>query len=188
MIISSKDELWRIINSDCRIYLGQSKKKLFIKKLIGHSDVSMCKFLEYMRKEQFYKEKNDPLSKVKYLFYMGRKHKYGMRLGIEMQGECVGEGVTIRHFGCITVNSFARIGNNCTLRGDNCIGVAHDGGGAPRIGNNVDIGFGAKILGDIQIADDCVIGANAVVIHSCDEKGAVLVGVPARVVRNKSIR
>lgn len=103
-----------------------------------------------------------------------------MRLGIEMHGECVGKGVTIRHYGCITVNSFAKNGDHCTFRGDNCVGVAHDGGKAPRIGNNVDIGFGAKVLGDIEIADNCTIGANAVVIHSCLERGAVLVGIPAR--------
>ena len=184
MIISNKQELKKIIDEDCRIYLDQPKNKLFIKRIVGHSDISMCKFLEYMRKEQFYKNRRDVLSKVLYLFCMGRKHKYGMRLGIEMHGDCVGKGVTIRHYGCVVVNSFAKIGEHCTFRGDNCVGLSHDGGKAPRIGNNVDIGFGAKIIGDVDIADGCIIGANAVVTHSCLENGATLAGVPAKVIKH----
>ena len=54
---------------------------------------------------------------------------------------------------------------------------------APVIGNNVDIGVGAKIIGDITIADDVKIGAGAVVTKSCLEKGATLVGIPAKPVK-----
>lgn len=53
------------------------------------------------------------------------------------------------------------------------------GGASPTIGNNVYIGPGAKIFGDIQIADGVKIGANAVVNKSCLHKNAILVGVPA---------
>lgn len=187
MEIKNKADLNRIINRDCRIYLNQSYKKLLIKKIIGHSDISFCRFLSCMRKEQYYKAKSGFFNQILFLYYMGKKCKYGMKLGIEMHGECIGEGITIRHYGCIVVNSFAELGKNCTLRGDNCIGVAHDGKGAPRIGNNVDIGFGAKIIGDIEIADGCIIGANAVVTHSCYEKNAVLVGIPARVIKHGEI-
>lgn len=56
---------------------------------------------------------------------------------------------------------------------------------APHIGNNVDIGVGAKILGGIEIADDIKIGAGAVVVSSFTTKGATLVGIPAREVKNR---
>lgn len=72
------------------------------------------------------------------------------------------------------------IGQGCCLHGNNCIGNDGKSGGAPVIGKNVDIGFGAVIIGDIQIADNCKIGAGAVVVHSCLEEGSTLVGVPAR--------
>ena len=58
--------------------------------------------------------------------------------------------------------------------------------GAPRIGNRVDIGAGAKILGDISIGDDAVIGANAVVLKNVPP-GAFAVGVPARVIQREVI-
>ncbi len=52
------------------------------------------------------------------------------------------------------------------------------------IGNRVDIGTGAKILGPIIIGDGAVIGANAVVVNDVPA-GAVAVGIPARVLPRK---
>ena len=56
----------------------------------------------------------------------------------------------------------------------------------PRIGNNVDIGAGAKLLGPITIGNDVVVGANAVVI--CDiPDNSIAVGIPA-VIKRKKVR
>jgi len=49
---------------------------------------------------------------------------------------------------------------------------------APSIGNNVDIGAGAKLLGNIKIGNDVVIGANAVVLVDVPDH-SLAVGVPA---------
>ena len=54
--------------------------------------------------------------------------------------------------------------------------------GVPRLGDNVYIATGAKILGDIDIGDYVIIGANAVVIHSIPS-GSVVAGVPARIIK-----
>lgn len=58
------------------------------------------------------------------------------------------------------------------------------GGGTPQIGDNVFIGAGAKILGDITIANNTTIAANAVVIHSIENEGCTLAGIPAKIVGN----
>ena len=50
------------------------------------------------------------------------------------------------------------------------------------IGSGVSIGFGAKVLGPIRVGRGAVIGANAVVIHDVPA-GAVVVGIPAKVIR-----
>lgn len=64
--------------------------------------------------------------------------------------------------------------------GNNCIGNNRkEDERAPHIGNNVEIGVGAKIIGDIYVVDNVKIGANAVVVKSCFTNGATLVGVPA---------
>ena len=57
--------------------------------------------------------------------------------------------------------------------------------GSPVIGNRVDIGAGAKVLGPIRIGDDVAIGANAVVITDVPSN-SIAVGVPARILPRKS--
>lgn len=53
---------------------------------------------------------------------------------------------------------------------------------------NVEIGYGAVLLGDIRIADDIIIGANSVVTKSFEEPGIVIAGVPAVKIRNRTDR
>jgi len=55
----------------------------------------------------------------------------------------------------------------------------------PLIGNNVTIGAGARVLGDIVVGDGATIGANAVFIDNVPP-GATMVGIPARPVRAKN--
>lgn len=55
----------------------------------------------------------------------------------------------------------------------------------PQIGNNVDIGVGAKVLGGITIVDDIRIGANAVVTKSFDEVGITIIGISAHKLERK---
>jgi serine O-acetyltransferase len=90
----------------------------------------------------------------------------------------IGKGLRIHHFGGIIVHSGAVIGEHCTIYHGVTLGDRGGWGGAPRVGNRVLIGAGAKLLGDIVIGDDCVIGANAVVRTSVPER-CLAVGVQA---------
>lgn len=66
----------------------------------------------------------------------------------------------------IVINQFASIGDNCTVFHHVTIGASDPTKPqAPHIGNNVFIGAGAIILGDISIGDNAVIGAGAVITH-----------------------
>lgn len=93
----------------------------------------------------------------------------------------MGPGIHIVH-GKVVINVFAKIGCNCKILSDVTIGVLgkKDQGDAPVIGNNVYIGTGAKIIGKVVIADDVVIGANAVVTKSILEPGITVAGIPAK--------
>jgi serine O-acetyltransferase len=53
---------------------------------------------------------------------------------------------------------------------------------SPKIGNDVFIGAGAKVIGPVEIGDGAKVGANAVVVHNVPASSTV-VGIPARVVR-----
>jgi serine O-acetyltransferase len=100
--------------------------------------------------------------------------------GIELPCEVeVGNNFIIDHFGGIVVSGYTKFGDNCRIRNGVVVGLKNvEELGAPIIGNNVDIGAGAKVLGKIRIGNNVLIGANAVVI--CDvPDNSIAVGVPA---------
>jgi serine O-acetyltransferase len=102
--------------------------------------------------------------------------------GIELPCEVVvGRNFRIDHFGGIIISGFATFGDNCVIRDGVTVGLRRvDDPVAPKIGDNVDIGTGAKVLGEITIGDNVVIGANAVVLEDVPPN-SIAVGVPARI-------
>lgn len=90
----------------------------------------------------------------------------------------LGRGIKIWHPFGIIIHSKSKIGENVELRHQVTIGKSSADSGLPIIGNNVSIGAGAKILGEICIGDGSRVGANAVVTKSFPEN-SVLVGCPA---------
>lgn len=102
--------------------------------------------------------------------------------GIELPCEVVlGSNFIIDHSGGIVISGYTVFGDNCRIRTGVVIGLKKSSHPcAPRFGNNVDIGAGAKVLGDITIGDNVFIGANAVV--TCDvPSNSIAVGIPARI-------
>ncbi len=93
----------------------------------------------------------------------------------------IGAGLKIEQIGCIYLEG--KIGKNCRVQQGVTVGHigGFRGGGAPTLGDNVYIGAGAKILGDVKIGNNVKIGANAVVITDVPDD-SVAVGVPARVI------
>jgi len=119
-----------------------------------------------------------PLSFAYKLMKVGAQILTGIDLPCEVK---LGHRFTIEHFGDIIVSGDAEIGDDVVLRNGVTIGLRHTGvRGAPKIGNRVDIGAGAKILGDITIGDDVAIGANAVVIKDVPPN-SIAIGVPAEI-------
>jgi serine O-acetyltransferase len=102
--------------------------------------------------------------------------------GIELPSETkLGRRFRIDHFGGIVISGDASFGDDCVIRNGVTVGLKNTGQrGAPQIGNRVDIGAGAKVLGAIKIGDDVAIGANAVVITDVPSN-SIAVGIPARI-------
>jgi serine O-acetyltransferase len=100
--------------------------------------------------------------------------------GIDLPCETkVGDRLVIEHFGGIIISGDTIIGNDVVIRHGVTLGLRRTGiAGAPTIGNGVDIGAGAKILGPVKIGDGAVIGANAVVLIDVPA-GALAAGIPA---------
>lgn len=115
-----------------------------------------------------------------------RFHRLSIRCGYSIPLNCFEKGMSLAHRGLIVVNGYAKIGKNCRIHEGVTIGTTGGNNDAPVIGDNVFIGTGAKIIGNIQIADDVAIGANAVVVKSIGEPGTTWAGNPAKKISNKN--
>ena len=104
--------------------------------------------------------------------------------GIELPCEVpIGKNFCIEHSGGIVVSGFAKFGDNCRIRNGVVVGLSRVSDPcAPVFGNNVDIGAGAKVLGNIRIGNNVCIGANAVVLQDVPDN-CIAVGVPATIKR-----
>jgi serine O-acetyltransferase len=109
-------------------------------------------------------------------------HRLATRLGLSIPKNVFGAGLCIVHYGTIVVSPKAKIGENCRMHPSTSIG---DYNGAPTLGNNVYIGPGAKIFGDITVGNNVAIGANAVVNSNITDNVTVG-GIPAKIISNKS--
>jgi serine O-acetyltransferase len=147
------------------------------------------KFQRTLRKYEYYKNcKPGFLSKITMVFIALRFKKLSYKLGFSIPLNVFGPGLSIAHYGTIIVNDGAKVGENCRLHA--CVNIGTEAGysmKAPNIGNNCYIGPGAKLYGDITIADNVAIGANAVVNKSVSESNIAIGGIPAKKISDINI-
>lgn len=140
--------------------------------------IKALRWLEYcenIKKRQFFG------GVIHWLLAKYKFRKISVKLGFSIPINVFGPGLSLPHRGNIIINPQTSIGENCRIHVGVNIGAHHDK--APRIGNNVYIGPGAIIFGDIEIADNVSIGANATVNKSVLEPNSVVAGTPAKVVK-----
>jgi serine O-acetyltransferase len=136
-----------------------------------------------------YTLKNGFIRKPFSLFYKFLYKIIQIVTGVELPCEVpVGRNFRIDHFGDIIISGYACFGNDCIIRNGVTVGLKNiEEKNAPHIGNNVNIGTGAKLLGHITIGDHVDIGANAVVITDIPDN-SIAVGVPAKIISRKERR
>lgn len=167
------------------LYPGNYKTLLLARFTLSDS-YDIYRFLLHLRwYEYLITCHTSPIRTIQRIWNLRQYSKFAKRLGYMIGDGVLGQNVIFFHRGSIFINPDAKIGEGCKFHGDCCIGVARTGvPGSPSIGNNVDIGIGARILGDIYIADNIKIGANAVVTKSFFEPGITIAGIPAKKVKD----
>jgi serine O-acetyltransferase len=122
-----------------------------------------------------------PLSVLYRLMHQRVRNHYGIELHYTAR---IGRRLLIAHQGAIVIHECAIIGDDCVIRHGVTIGAAgqYSRERAPTLGNGVDIGAGAMILGDVTIGDGARIGPNAVVMMNVPA-GATATAAPARIIQ-----
>jgi serine acetyltransferase len=129
-----------------------------------------------------------PLRAILTLLYQSLYRKVRNTYGIDLPFTVtLGRRVVIEHQGAIVIHGYSVIGNDSIIRQGVTLGNRHldrplD---APKLGERVNVGAGAKLLGAISIGDDACVGANAVVISDVPA-GHTAVGIPAKLLTPKS--
>lgn len=188
----TKIEFEAILNEDRELYLGQDINKANQMKKSCHKRYTIWKYLYYFRCCQYWRDvriNSDgnkwerKIAKWKFRYYDKKRNLFSEKSGVEIGIDCrIGRACDIWHSG-IVING--NVGDNCTFHGNNIIGNKGKNYEKqnPTLGNNVDVGAGANIIGELYLADGCRVGAGAVVTKSCDIINSVLVGVPAKRIR-----
>ena len=179
-MIDSKKEYYLYLESD-RVALG----KKYNKPKIIHDEI--WKFQRLLRKTEYYTNcRKDIIGRV-YSYYLQLKYyKLRLKRNTYIPLNVFGPGLSIAHFGSIVVNGNAKIGKNCRIQEGVTIGATNGSNKAPYLGNNIFLGSGAKVIGDIVIGNDIAIGANAVVNKNFKENGITIAGVPAKKISNNN--
>jgi serine O-acetyltransferase len=174
----TKRDMKRIIKADLFRYGGLSSTKDFTKGLLipGFRFVFLLRMASNCKKYSFM-----------WFFYSFLKNRYSYKYGFQINNVTeIGEGLFIGHRGTIVINGNAKIGKNCNISHGVTIGQANRGKlkGYPAIGDNVWIGTGAVIIGNIKIGSNVLIAPNSFVNIDVPENSLV-VGNPCKIVHKE---
>jgi serine O-acetyltransferase len=176
----SNQNLKTLIYSDLYRYYGKADIfKLLYALTLGIE----YKYLFWMRLRRYASERSVAwfgINIISRLFLRKYMFKFGIAIPHETE---IGPGLYVGHFGGIVVSSKARIGKNCNISQGVTIGQSYRGTrkGAPILCDNVYVGPGAKIFGNLRIGNNVAIGANCVVTKDVEDN-AVVVGIPGKVI------
>lgn len=187
-MISSKQDYLKYLDQD-RKALGISNHTIKDQLISLVSPNQIWIFQKTLRKLEYYTNcKNHGFFKLYKPFLKLKFKRISLKLGFSIPINVFGPGLAIVHYGTIVVNSATRVGENCRLHA--CVNIGASGGQkkAPKLGNNIYIAPGAKIYGNITIANNTAIGANAVVNKSFDKEHTMIAGVPAKIISDIDIK
>lgn len=138
----------------------------------------------YYRLTEYCRERRNIAGRLLQIFLLPFKPIVEGASGARIYAESkIGGGVLLHQSSGVVIAPGAELGENCTLFSGACIVYkANDQGfAAPKIGSNVRLTVGCKIIGNVKIGDGVIVGANAVVTKDVPDH-SVVAGIPARVV------
>lgn len=176
--IQSKTDLNNFLEIEKHNY---GRKNIFLPLFAINERDILWKYHVILRRTEYHSNTNH---QIRSLIYKTRlkiiQNKYLLRIPIN----CFDSGLKIMHLGSILINGKVKVGKNCSIHINTSIVAGGTDNRVPMLGNGIIIGVGAVILGNVQLADNIAIGANAVVNKSFLEKNIAIAGIPAKKISN----
>lgn len=182
-MITDKQSLHRTLLKDSRNFhsqMGGAIKKLKYNLFANpiNAQKYIWKYIKTLRFLEYHTNNNSIYNKIMTKWYLYRLRHYCYKTGFQIPPNTCDYGLTIWHMGSIIINGATRIGKNCTLNPGIVIGHKDEEGGCPCIGDNVFIGAGSKIIGDITIGNNVTIGQNVVITKDIPAGSVVVAQTP----------
>ncbi len=175
-MIKSKEDYERYIKKEEENY--RKSYSDFTKEL-----KDILKYQKLYRKLEYYENCNK--SPIIHFFLKHKFYRLSNKYGFSIPINTIEEGLIIIHKGPIYINKHAKIGKNFRIHPMTTIGKnVGKNKSCPKIGNGVWLGPGARVIGDITIGNNVVIGANSVVNKSFPSN-VTIAGVPAKIINKK---
>ncbi len=179
-MIQNKADYLYYLEAD-RIALGETRKRPHLVS-IWEADV-IWKYQRLLRKAEYYCNcKSFGVHRIYYKWLQYRLFRAQMKTGMNIPMNVFGPGLSIAHIGPIVINGFATVGKNCRLHPFTTIGIGGRDSNVAKVGDDVYLGNGCKLIGDVELGNGIVVAAGAVVTKSFTEPDAVVGGVPAKVI------
>lgn len=177
-MIKTKKDLKETLLIEKKFYESNKSINTLLRHIFKDEAMIIWKYQKLLRKSEYFHNTN---KKIRFFITNFKKNKYGLKYGLSIYVNCIDSGLHIWHSGNIAINPYAKIGKFCQMHGNCCVGNKgiYKNYDAPSIGDNCDIGFGAILIGDINIGNNVKIGAGAVVTKSFEEN-QILAGNPAK--------
>ena len=180
--INSKKELKDFLNKEYSIIKDDCHGIVLHLPLIICEEQIKYRIIKYLRKAEYHTNVNH---KIRGFFYRLKLFNIETKYCMLIPMNVIDKGLNIAHIGNIMINDNAKIGKNVKIYPNIVVGnnefKSHTK--CPTIGNNVFIGTGAKLFGDIKVADNCIIAANSVVTKSINQKNSVIGGIPGSIIK-----
>lgn len=184
-MIKTKKDLFNYIKADSINYesvCSFSKWRILLSSSPISDQIFIWRYIKTLRYCEYHTNNTNLFHRILSKWYLYKLRKISRITGFQIPPNVLGKGVTIWHWGPIIINPIAKIGDNCTLNPMVIIGHKNPGEPAPVIGDNVFIGGGAKIIGNLKIGNNVIIAPNSVVVKDIDDY-SVVGGVPGKIIR-----
>lgn len=139
------------------------------------------KFVKSLRFAEYHLNNHGFVHKLCRIWYLHKLRQLGYKTGFQIPPNVVGPGLNLPHYGVIIINDNSKLGCNVTLYSGVCIGWKKRGMPCPVIGDNVFIGTGTNIIGDVHIGDNVTIGQNCVIVRNVESDCTIVAQQPKRI-------